>query len=199
MRGDSNGQHRRTNPSLYGGPNYGTGAGYSAGSFFTSAVAVLTISSITRSVTASAVLTITGPRTPVEYGGIKVGEIEAWRIWYLRNDGYLESIVSSVVWLPGNPMTGDVTYDGVFSWKTSKDARAHGRRALEMGSLPVIGGRIALWGEVIEHEHGYRAEYAKIIGLDYGWGRNIDLHQLRFEYGLPDAETRRPNLFSRFF
>jgi hypothetical protein len=30
----------------------------------------------------------------------------------------------------------------------------------------VVFGRVELWGEVIEHEDGYRAEFASIVSLD---------------------------------
>ena len=29
-------------------------------------------------------------------------------------------------------------------------------------------GRVKLWGEVVEHEWGYRSQFARIISLDYG-------------------------------
>lgn len=33
---------------------------------------------------------------------------------------------------------------------------------------PFVTGKIAMWGKVIEHEHGYRAQYAAIHSLDNG-------------------------------
>jgi len=32
----------------------------------------------------------------------------------------------------------------------------------------LLFGRVKIWGEVVEHEAGYRSEFAKILSLDYG-------------------------------
>ena len=171
-----NGQHRRTNPSLHGGPNYGTGSGYSARTFFTSAGATLSVSSFVN--TASAVLTITGPRTPIEYGGIRVGEIEAWRAW--KTDGcHVFSTVTGDIWRPGLPMLGNVASGfGVHAWKSKANAITYAWSGM-------VVGRVMLWGDVIECENGYRAEYAKILSFDRFYGVRINLNVLRRTYGLP--------------
>lgn len=44
-----------------------------------------------------------------------------------------------------------------------------------------VRGTIKMWGEVIEHEHGYRAEFAKLNSLDAMYGRG-DLDALRAKY-----------------
>ncbi len=31
----------------------------------------------------------------------------------------------------------------------------------------LLGG-VKIWGEIVEHEAGYRSEFARIISLDYG-------------------------------
>ncbi|MGZ8582407.1 MAG: hypothetical protein ACXWXG_03670 [Actinomycetota bacterium] len=36
----------------------------------------------------------------------------------------------------------------------------HGIEVLRRTKSPAVLGRVALWGRVIEHEHGYRAQYA---------------------------------------
>jgi hypothetical protein len=33
---------------------------------------------------------------------------------------------------------------------------------------PLLFGTLKIWGEVIEHEAGYRSEFGKIVNLDYG-------------------------------
>ena len=33
---------------------------------------------------------------------------------------------------------------------------------------PLLFGKVKIWGEVVEHETGYRSEFAKIVSLDYG-------------------------------
>ena len=37
---------------------------------------------------------------------------------------------------------------------------AHDAEILRKAKAPAVLGRVALWGRVIEHEHGYRAQYA---------------------------------------
>jgi hypothetical protein len=36
----------------------------------------------------------------------------------------------------------------------------HGIEVLRKTKCPAVLGRVALWGRVVEHEHGYRAQYA---------------------------------------
>ena len=36
------------------------------------------------------------------------------------------------------------------------------------GSEPLLFGKVKIWGEVVEHEAGYRSEFGKIASLDFG-------------------------------
>src|SRR5262249_54717968 len=36
------------------------------------------------------------------------------------------------------------------------------------GRASLLFGRVKIWGEVVEHEWGYRSEFGKIVSLDYG-------------------------------
>ena len=111
--------------------------------------------------------------------GLETGEIIAWRHWYWFEDGgeFLTSVRKNAdghrpIWPPGEPMTGDpgdYNAAGVHAWKTKRAALEY----LRLAQLGVVG-RVALWGEVVEHETGYRAQYAKIVSLDYAdlWTRN---------------------------
>ncbi len=47
----------------------------------------------------------------------------------------------------------------------------------------LVAGTIKMWGDVVEHEKGYRAEYAKINSLDAIHGPG-DLEELRRVYGV---------------
>ena len=33
---------------------------------------------------------------------------------------------------------------------------------------PLLFGKVKIWGEIVEHEEGYRSEFGKIASLDYG-------------------------------
>lgn len=51
---------------------------------------------------------------------------------------------------------------GVHAWKTLDGAKEYAG-----GIMEVVIGRVELWGEVVEHERGYRAEFAAIKSLDF--------------------------------
>ena len=65
----------------------------------------------------------------------------------------------------------------------------------------VVIGQVALWGEVVEHEMGYRASYARIHSIDcvmpkflefalspWSWlSRRSRLQRLREQYGVGAA------------
>lgn len=103
----------------------------------------------------------------IENAGVTFGEIIAWRGWVLRvhNSSYrLCSVAAPGNWKPGIPMhDGDALYagGGVHAWKTKKQAATY-----MADCKPCVIGRVALWGEVIEHELGYRAEFAKPYSFD---------------------------------
>ena len=37
-----------------------------------------------------------------------------------------------------------------------------------VGRASLLFGKVKIWGEVVEHEGGYRSEFGKIVSLDYG-------------------------------
>jgi len=111
------------------------------------------------------------PSLPVS---TEVGEIEAWRIWRVHN-GLLMSCAHSFVWNPGGVVTGDVDAmipgsiikAGVYAHKSRDGAEIHAIEMYWFGiKCSIVVGRVHLWGDVIEHEKGYRASNARIIGLD---------------------------------
>lgn len=135
-------------------------------------------------------------RGTIKDAGIRAGEIIGWRAWQLTSDGILRSMVMDTPWLPGQPLASEevfASHGGIHSFKSIEQAQeeygcyAFGRRKVALGE-------VALWGEVIEHSKGYRAEYAavhsikKIIGGSNkrGWRywRPCDLEILRETYGL---------------
>ena len=109
----------------------------------------------------------------LKHDGIRAGEIIAYRAWRVIRQGLFRSrdeLLHSVymrdyVWLPDEPASGDVKTHGIYSFrdvirsKQDYDYNAYG---------VLLFGKIKIWGEVVEHEEGYRSEFGKIISLDYG-------------------------------
>lgn len=153
MKGHDYGRYWQTNPA-----DYGRSIGPSGGSAGSSA---LTYAHLARQYARFSVLA-EPKREPVENAGIRAGEITAWRCWRL-NKGFLQSAHVETVWAPGEVMEGTVPdhgVEGVNAWKTKSGALTYG-----VGVCDIIGS-VLLWGEVVEHEKGYRAQYAKIASID---------------------------------
>jgi len=122
------------------------------------------------------------------------GPILGWRGWLVYSGPgkptQLVSIVRKIPWEYGRPMQGQASpYDesGVYAVKTHE--------AVEVSSYGYhnyVVGQVALWGRVIEHEHGYRAQYGYPSSLDFrrpmsGFPRSVALQkiiqELRDGYG----------------
>lgn len=124
---------------------------------------------------------------PVENTGLKVGEITAWRMWR-ETKGYLESYSAGKLWAPEEPMTGKPQqngHEGIWAFKEKKRALA---KMIETSNG--VYGSVKLWGEIIEYEDGYKAQYARIASLDginkdvNAWRRERALDNLRKTYKL---------------
>lgn len=162
MQGVSNGLHWQTASSLCGSALNAANQAY-AGALSTVAFPVV------QAFTSGGPISNAGfsepvPPEPIEDAGITTGEIIGHRAWAISDEGYLHSMAATAIWGIDGLMEGDPeTYgQGVHAFKTQQQALQ------EYGSLPGCHafGRVALWGVVIEHQTGYRAQYAKIIAID---------------------------------
>lgn len=121
--------------------------------------------------------------------GIRAGEIIGWRVWLLnRSRMRLQSILLEFEWDPEwtseetRPIEGSHGC-GFHAWKEFDDA-ANYRDSLGRYNLNThdgIIGQVKLWGTVLEHELGYRAQFAKVHTLVSG--PRLDLFELREIYG----------------
>jgi len=111
---------------------------------------------------------------PVPSCAPETGEIigyRAWRVWWERPDKpFLGALHRTVYWMPGEPMQGSLHADdngGVFAYKLSGLVMGHlaETRAGQKGQIYALG-TVKMWGTVYEHEYGYRAEFAKVVGID---------------------------------
>lgn len=127
------------------------------------------------------------PRFHIKNDGIKLGEIVAYRCWIIRN-GFLYSTAAERAWAPDEIMKAGTHHLreglGVFAYKEMS-------LVIQNFGAFIVGegmafGSIEIWGEIIEHELGYRAEFAKIRSIDfindYHTLKPVDLNQLRVLY-----------------
>lgn len=101
--------------------------------------------------------------TRVEDAGVRVGAITAYRLWSAEGHRLFSVTMRERMWRPGAAMTGDPskTYEGVYAFRDLRAAVEN----LEFKRAPTAVGAVKLWGQIVEHEHGYRAENAKIVEL----------------------------------
>src|SRR5436309_12348592 len=65
------------------------------------------------------------------------------------------------------PASGDVRTHGIYSFRNMIRSMAeYGYDPCADG--PLLFGKLKIWGEVIEHQVGYRSQFGKIVSLDYG-------------------------------
>lgn len=131
----------------------------------------------------------TGEGKLIEGKLITAGEIIAWRCWRLcwwRDR--LRSVFIEERWEPQKPLRAASHYlHGIHTWKTRELADLYG------SSLPAryAIGQVEIWGNVHEHEWGYRAEYAAVKSIDslegfwiWPWTKFLKLRRLRRKYGV---------------
>jgi len=120
-----------------------------------------------------------------------IAELVGYKTWSVlhteRGPRLMSGIKGFVVWEPAVPVLAHCfplrdTHRapewscscGVYATKHPQNRRAFAR----------VGGQVKLWGRVIEHEHGYRAEFAAPISFLWA-GARVDLDALSAIYGVP--------------
>lgn len=101
---------------------------------------------------------------------VETEPIVAWRAWALtgRRDGtdvLLRPVAKRTrTWKPREIVEASCRS---FRWHEAPDVSCtcglhgtHGIEVLRKTRCPAVLGRVALWGRVIEHEHGFRARFA---------------------------------------
>ena len=130
----------------------------------------------------------------IRHSGVRVGEIigyRGWRVdglWRVRqgDDRRLSSIyIRDYVWQPDQPASGNVRSHGIYSFRDV--VRSRREFAYPVSSGPLLFGRVKIWGEVVEHEWGYRSQFARIVSLDYGDPELLEKFRLIYRVPLTPA------------
>ena len=198
-RSPKDGRNRRANTATHRRSTDRTNSGVDPGSQDTTTFTIANWTTIPWN--------LTEPKPPeIPYAGVRAGELIGHRMWLVLPDYNLCSIAHYLEWQPEATIEGklDESVSGMSLFKTlfggvySYNAYAHLAHDLEeitpnsfpctswVGSyiMEVIGiaiGTIKCWGEVIEHEKGWRAQYAKLQSIDYVVGA-VDINILRERY-----------------
>lgn len=91
---------------------------------------------------------------------MRAGEIIAWRVWSIGAEDALCAMFANYIWPADRPAEGKPNEGvGVHAFKTRQEALAN--YAYSRGVI----GRVALFGEVIEHASGYRAQYGRVYEI----------------------------------
>jgi hypothetical protein len=137
-------------------------------------------------------LFITGDKTRDAALGaprIRAGEIIGWRYWKICN-GLLHSVFVSHLWRPGvfeRAICKDSGPDNLGYHAFRDKVQAKCEASTYCWAATVVGS-VTMWGEVIEHELGWRSEYAAVRSLtDITGDRSCSskhslLHALREKY-----------------
>jgi hypothetical protein len=200
--GNSNGRYRKSSSQVRGNPAGQSGGAGSPGTIFYTVAVVSgagnTIRTVAISAGAGGVVLVPGHFDPIEDAGFQAGEIIGRRCWWLMKDqsddpGWLHSVyMHQIRWSPNEPVDGNVSAGlGVHAYKSDDqvdayqlDIMTHGLFSspsianLALTNTPMVTGTVAMWGEIVEHERGYRAEHAKILSLD------TSDQSLRMKYGV---------------
>lgn len=130
----------------------------------------------------------------IEDAGIRAGEIVGYRAWRLPNpdEPYLYSITLNFRWEREN---GPARQNGRKPTSKLFDGGQYTRGYYAFKSPTVVKwqyhnpytsfvvGRVHLWGIVIEHEFGYRAEFARIVAIDGTINPKFDLRRSDYYHG----------------
>ncbi len=143
-----------------------------------------------------------------------IAPVLGWRAWQVvEEDGelLLSSVVLPLLWLPGEETRAEChpglhtapqlhCVCGLYAGATAQHAEPYldGYKHL-IGASPVVLGRVAVWGTVIDCADGWRASHAYPNHLFVpARGVSRDPHELRLalaRYGVPvellDCEPRR--------
>lgn len=138
---------------------------------------------------------------------MRTDPIRAWRCWrYGTRTGHLESTIRSTLWLPCERLTAQCLCGtagsirckhapnedcscGIYAWLDRADL--HRLVRIEDETVPVWG-EVSLWGDIVQHERGVRAQYAYPYALYMSAGYNQLAAKIRNDYCVDVTEVPLP-------
>ena len=115
-----------------------------------------------------------------------VTPIVGYRAWSWAGPHYLKSLTNQQPWPPGKPMVAkcqawphhkapqEICTCGIYALKTITQKNRNQFPQFPRGDKTwpcLIVGEVYLWGKVIEHQYGWRAQFAYPKSLSFLWGR----------------------------
>ena len=103
--------------------------------------------------------------------------IIGWRAWLVSPQGTLQSTFMHSIWELGVPMRSccsgvpGLLRHGIHAFKYRRQAEQYARMQTQYLGYPyshevaVLVGEVSLWGSVVIHEHGYRAQFAYPLSI----------------------------------
>jgi hypothetical protein len=167
------GKHWETSEEIYGSSVAQSGGG--TGAFFATP---------SGSPTGTTVITIPNSGYAFENSGVRAGEITAYRAWKLRDGKLYSLIMDYFLWEPGKVVEGNASEygQGINGFKNLSDLVKYLDPLSYSDPFRFVIGTVDLWGDIYEHEFGYRASKASIASiLD---SPHYDAAELREKYGL---------------
>lgn len=156
----------------------------------------------------------------VPFAGIRTGEVIGYRLWWVTEgqlcslahrrvwlpDETIHGDTKELVQY--SALSGRTIWGGTYAFLDRAQANQEAdelrqymdecrliERVVWLGYQPVAVegfaiGTIKLWGDVIEHERGYRAEFAKLNSIDAVEGERCDLSAIRSRYGVEPSHVQ---------
>jgi hypothetical protein len=129
--------------------------------------------------------------------------ITAYRLWQVAPDGNLRSLFGELTWLPGAWMAAHCDRSGHSAPHEGCTCGLYATRGLDdvlalagtIETADAVVGRVELSGKVIEHDHGYRAELARVTEILPIEGQRARIGPVIRRYGVPIGEEIPASLF----
>lgn len=133
---------------------------------------------------------------------VRIGEVVGWRVWRYRDNGLTSVHFYGRPWPAGDVSSGHLNpfsclrdgspsldnKSGLYCFKRRSEAQEFAKflAGYERHKGPAVFGSVVLWGEIVEHEAGYRAQFARVRSIERIYPRNNTLLRVLQSYYCPE-------------